>query len=196
VKSADGEWGGPTGFYRTDMRGLPAPEGAITIAPIHVWADPIYSEDVMSFALAPNTIHVPPANRRYRLTLTYVPPGIVGAPPVGTHWALSPTKEFKVDLPVYRTEDGTQGYQFALSVSPEVPPCDGQLPADANCDGAVTIDDVDLFVAALGGEEAWRIAIGGPVACRYLCVNDPNGDGTVDFNDIDAFLAGLAGTGS
>ncbi len=149
----------------------------------------------MSFALAPNTIHVPPANRRYRLTLTYVPPEVVGAPPVGFSWALSPTKEFKVDLPVYRTHDGTRSYRFAFSVSPEVPPCDEQLPGDANCDGVVTPDDVDSFVAALAGETAWRDVFGGPVACGYLCVNDLNSDGTVDFTDIDGFLAALAGAG-
>jgi hypothetical protein len=56
-----------------------------------------------------------------------------------------------------------------------------------NCDGRVTFTDIDLFVAALGGETAWT---GWP--CPWLNA-DANGDLAVTFTDIDPFVA-LIGT--
>jgi hypothetical protein len=56
-----------------------------------------------------------------------------------------------------------------------------------NCDGRITFVDIDLFVAALGGESAWT---GWP--CPWLN-GDSNSSGTVTFADIDPFVA-LIGT--
>ncbi len=58
-------------------------------------------------------------------------------------------------------------------------------PGDTNCDGAVNFDDIDGFVAALGGAEGYGAAYPG---CAYLSA-DCNGDGAVNFDDIDAFIA-------
>lgn len=60
-------------------------------------------------------------------------------------------------------------------------------PGDMDCDGAVTFADIDLFVEALAGEDAWTHP-----DCPWLNA-DCNGDGQVDFQDIDPFVALLTG---
>ena len=60
-----------------------------------------------------------------------------------------------------------------------------------NCDGRVTFADIDLFVAALGGESAWHRACPWADAdCNYT------GSGTivVNFADIDPFVARIGTT--
>ena len=54
---------------------------------------------------------------------------------------------------------------------------------DTNCDGVVSYADIDNFVDALAGENAWTH---GP--CPWLSA-DTNGDGRVTYADIDPFLA-------
>jgi hypothetical protein len=61
-------------------------------------------------------------------------------------------------------------------------------PADLNCDGEVNFDDIDPFVLALTGQEAYDAAY---PECDWLLA-DCNGDGDVDFDDIDAFVGLLA----
>jgi hypothetical protein len=65
--------------------------------------------------------------------------------------------------------------------------CPASCQGDMNCDGRITFVDIDLFVAALGGESAWT---GWP--CPWLN-GDSNSSGTVTFADIDPFVA-LIGT--
>jgi hypothetical protein len=69
-------------------------------------------------------------------------------------------------------------------------------PGDANCDGAVTFDDIDYFVAALGGEAAFISfhvgTTGNPPTCSVDNA-DANADSVVNFDDIDPFVA-LIGT--
>jgi subtilisin family serine protease len=70
------------------------------------------------------------------------------------------------------------------------PPCQS-VCGDSNCDGSVTFEDIDCFVAALTGLSDWE-ACG--TACdkrSYLCTNDLNRDGGVDFGDIDPFVTAL-----
>jgi hypothetical protein len=55
---------------------------------------------------------------------------------------------------------------------------------DMNCDGLINFDDIDVFVAILGGA----------TACNSYNA-DVNGDGGVDFSDIDPFVA-LLGAGA
>ncbi len=57
-------------------------------------------------------------------------------------------------------------------------------PADMNCDGEVSLDDLPNFVAALVGAEALEAAAG---LCRRDNA-DCNFDGAVDFDDMDAFV--------
>ena len=56
---------------------------------------------------------------------------------------------------------------------------------DVNCDGAVTFADIDGFVLALAGAEAYYAVY---PDCDWLNA-DCNGDGLVDFADIDAFVS-------
>lgn len=61
---------------------------------------------------------------------------------------------------------------------------------DVNCDGQVTFRDIDPFVAALGGANAYTTQF---PHCRWLTA-DTNCDGAVTFADIDPFVACLGGT--
>ncbi len=58
-------------------------------------------------------------------------------------------------------------------------------PGDLNCDGAVTFGDIDGFVLALSGPDAYAERY---PDCDWLA-GDCNGDGEVTFADIDAFVA-------
>lgn len=91
--------------------------------------------------------------------------------------------------PVYTDTIGYDVVLIAATAS-----CGVQQRGDSNCDGQVTFDDIDLFVRALVGEEAW-LAGGPQPGCTYLCVNDIDGDGAVTFDDIDPFVVILAGQG-
>ncbi len=64
---------------------------------------------------------------------------------------------------------------------------------DADGDGALTLEDIDCFVAALRGAEAWSECAGlqRGSAAVYLCRNDASVDGRVDFDDIEPFVACL-----
>jgi hypothetical protein len=60
-----------------------------------------------------------------------------------------------------------------------------RIPGDLNCDGAIDFDDIDPFVLALSGEDAYYAAF---PDCHWMNA-DADADGSVDFNDIDAFVA-------
>ncbi len=62
-------------------------------------------------------------------------------------------------------------------------------PGDTNCDGHVTFADIDPFVLALSGEQAYLAQY---PDCPWLNA-DANGDGNVTFADVDPFVA-LIGT--
>ncbi len=61
--------------------------------------------------------------------------------------------------------------------------CAASCKGDMNCDRHVTYADIDLFVAALGGESAWT-----HWPCPWLN-GDINGDFNVTYADIDLFVA-------
>lgn len=63
-------------------------------------------------------------------------------------------------------------------------------PGDLNCDGVVDFGDINPFVIALTGYDAYRAAF---PACRWLNA-DCNGDDAVNFADINPFVALLSGT--
>lgn len=73
---------------------------------------------------------------------------------------------------------------FYLHAKPVLTPV-----GDVNCDGGVTFADIDPFVMALGGRDAYEPTLSD---CWWLSA-DCNGDGTVDFKDIDPFVGVLAG---
>jgi hypothetical protein len=65
--------------------------------------------------------------------------------------------------------------------APPPSPCAG-CRGDCNCDGQVDFDDINPFVAILGGA---------PPCSPYNA--DVNGDGVIDFDDINPFVAALSG---
>lgn len=131
------DWSGPTGFYRNDVRAPLAPDLGATWSPIHVWADPSYTEDYMSLVFEPYSTAPPPTNRTYELELLYAPPGLAFAPPVGTRWQVPATETFSLKLQTYAAADGLAGYQFALHASPVPEPASGVLGVAATlCAGA------------------------------------------------------------
>jgi hypothetical protein len=72
--------------------------------------------------------------------------------------------------------------------------CRSQILGDSNCDGKLSFDDIDCFVAALIGESEWSDCVRSK-ECNYLCVNDTNGDNRVTFEDIDAFVECIVNDG-
>ncbi|MBK9127577.1 MAG: hypothetical protein IPM13_07220 [Phycisphaerales bacterium] len=73
-----------------------------------------------------------------------------------------------------------------------IPSAPAVCPGDCDCDGDVDFDDIDFFVAALGGEQAWAdfyaSVYGGQPPCSYENC-DVDGVGGVTFDDIDPFVA-------
>jgi hypothetical protein len=67
---------------------------------------------------------------------------------------------------------------------------DTQIPGDLDCDGRVTMFDIDPFVTALADRTGYEAAY---PTCRWLNA-DTNRDAAVDFFDIDPFLACLFDT--
>ncbi len=65
------------------------------------------------------------------------------------------------------------------------------VPGDLNCDGLLDADDIDPFVLALSGPDAYNA--GFPGCSRML--GDIDGNGQVDFDDIDPFVAALGAAG-
>ena len=181
-------WTGATGYYRTDCRAPIAADERRTWEPVHFWAGPVYSGPVMYMALEPDEDYPPPATREYTLELLYVPSGVTGAPPVGTIWTLAADALTLVELPTYQTSSGGDGaYRLSFSISAE------SVRGDADCDGDVDYDDIDAFVAAIGGRSSWAGYLGGSPACGYLLSCDIDGNGQVDYGDIDPFVACLSG---
>ncbi len=87
--------------------------------------------------------------------------------------------------------DAVNPAKYELRVLTSCPSSD--VCADANCDGAVTVGDINFFVAAvIGGESAWRQRFA-PEApeCGFLS-NDTNGDQLVTVGDINAFVAAVS----
>ncbi len=98
---------------------------------------------------------------------------------------------------VYCAPPGTYWLWTAPSVFEDVP-CGAPYVAtmtcapasgDVNCDGAVDFGDIDPFVLALTGEQAYYAEY---PDCHWFNA-DTNDDGSVDFDDIDPFVALLSG---
>lgn len=110
-------WDGPTGFYAADGRKRLLPDESKTWSPLHLWADPKYGKPTMSLAVEADPYFTPPADRQYLLELTFVPEGIMGAPPVGTVWELPLDEMFVLTVPTYQAEDGLGGYRFSFTMT-------------------------------------------------------------------------------
>jgi len=90
--------------------------------------------------------------------------------------------------PVVAATVDVSGASISFSVGAVPQGC----PGDYDCSGAIDFFDIDLLLAALGGQQAWadkyEQKFGTPPTCDYLQNCDANQDGVVDFFDIDAFL--------
>lgn len=71
----------------------------------------------------------------------------------------------------------------------DVPDCLQVLRGDTNCDGSIDFGDIDPFVSALSGQQAYLRLY---PDCQWSAA-DANGDGLVNFADIDPFVALLGG---
>lgn len=119
-----------------------------------------------------------PTNRNYRIELLYVPPGIQGAPAVGTTWEFRPDEVFTATVPTFWTNDGHEGYRFSLTVGP-------QCASDMTDDGKVDLSDLATLLSSYG------LCDGDP---GYIPQADLTGagdvpDGCVDLPDLAALLA-------
>ncbi len=80
-------------------------------------------------------------------------------------------------------------YQVAEMDWPFSPLPPDTLPGDLDGDGDIDFDDIDPFVMALSGQEAYEAAYPDGTWLNADC----DLDGDVDFDDIDAFVALLGG---
>ena len=101
----------------------------------------------------------------------------------------SPVIDLRLEVDRQRMIVGTQGrgaWQVAIG-----------LPGDCDCDGVVSYADIDYFVEAINGEQAWQSFYaarheGAPPPCHYVSC-DLTGDGVVGYDDIDPFVEALGG---
>ncbi|MFH1416812.1 MAG: PEP-CTERM sorting domain-containing protein [Planctomycetota bacterium] len=75
----------------------------------------------MFISFKADTVFPPPTDREYFLKLLYVPPGMDGAPAVGTQWQIPTNVPFSLQLPTFRAKWGDGGYRFAFTMSETVP---------------------------------------------------------------------------
>lgn len=182
------DWQGPTGFYHTDSRSLPAPHESRIWDSLYVWAYPSYPDETMfvsfqSFQAAQSSLcgeqayraALPPSDRRYLLELLSVPDGVIGAPQVGTVWELPLGPLFTLELPTYSTTDGLEGYRFAFKITRVV-----SLPGDFDGDGDVDQDDFDAFEQCFTGA--------GGQAGAGCELGDFDGDDDIDCDDWALFV--------
>ena len=117
--------------------------------------------------------------------------GVWGTTDGGTTW--TPEQEVGAELQdiAWVRVNATQMDVYAVGMISQIwrarvaaPP----LLGDLNCDGVVNFGDINPFVLALVGQDAYEAAFPN---CVWLNA-DINGDGTVNFGDINPFVALLA----
>ncbi len=85
----------------------------------------------------------------------------------------------------------TVGYDAVIIAVGTGDGCAGFLRCDANCDGVVSVGDINAFVLALTqGQAAYEAAF---PDCSFECNNDTNLDGSVTVSDINPFVECLTG---
>lgn len=120
VNGQDG-WLGPTGFYRVDSRAPVAlVPGSSKTWRVYFWADTTLP-DAPYIGLGWIHGSTPPTELDFALTLKSKPASITGGPEVGAVWDLSAQPDGGVQLPVFRTSNGLEGYvfDFTATVVPE-----------------------------------------------------------------------------
>lgn len=75
------------------------------------------------------------------------------------------------------------GFRIAAIAEPRA-----SMPGDMNCDGHMGFDDINSFVLAISGHDAYTLT---HPDCNWWN-GDMNADGTVDFADINGFVSRLS----
>jgi predicted CXXCH cytochrome family protein len=130
--------------------------------------------------------YAPPLDRQYLLEVISVPEGVVGGPPVGYVWELSPTTQSWIQLPNYRTDNGLEGYQFAFTVTEAE-----AGPGDLDNDGDVDQEDYSGISECFTGPHG---EAGAGCDATAFDRSDVNGDGRVDLADFALFASSFTGT--
>ncbi|MBK9128461.1 MAG: DNRLRE domain-containing protein [Phycisphaerales bacterium] len=193
-------WSGPGG----DFAASPSATTTVTFLGSYNWSGPGMVADVQGWLDNPGSnfgwILIGPENvqsakrfssreslvasDRPRLTVNFTPPP-VGACCLAGGSCLALTQSACIN----------QGGEFVgIGSQCDPNPCQpAACPGDLDCDGDVDFDDIDLFVAALGGQQVWadlyQQLFGAQPPCDYLGVADVDGSGGVNFDDIDPFVA-------
>ena len=117
--TTDAGWTGPTDFYRNDIC-APMAVGQSQTWTIYVWAAPSLPPDASFIAVDFGHNAGVPDGLSFTLALKAKPVGVTGGPATGTVWDLS-RQPYGVNLPVYRTSNGLDGYifDFTATVIPE-----------------------------------------------------------------------------
>jgi len=112
-------WDGPTGFYKSDQRApLPTTAGAAKTWQFYVWADPDLDQSAEHISLTLDPHRLPSGDEMsFWLTLADIPSGVSGGPEPGTSYALTATSSLRLSLPVFRTDNGLEGYLFELTAT-------------------------------------------------------------------------------
>ena len=114
-------WAGPLGFYWYDYRApITLTAGQSKTWTMYVWADSKFPMEAtyMEFGWAYRSPDYSPLNYfHFTVTLKFKPDGITGGPAAGTVWDLSLHPSSWVDLPVFRTANGLEGYVFDFTAT-------------------------------------------------------------------------------
>ena len=114
-----GDWTGPTGFFRRDLRAPWSSASPILIWDIGVWMDPSVPSQADFIKVGWTRSTQTPAYLRFTLQLVQKPQGVTGGPAVGATWNLLDFTVREVTLPAFSTADGNEGYLFRLMAVPE-----------------------------------------------------------------------------
>ncbi len=110
-------WAGPSGFYSHDFRAsLTQAASTSQTWRLFAWCDPLAPLDLEAFRVAFGPFAVP-ADYTLSVTLVAVPADVSGAPDPGTRFRWPWGTFLYVDLPVYRTDNGLDGYVFDLTAT-------------------------------------------------------------------------------
>ncbi len=115
----DVNWSGEPGFYSADIR-MPLLAGQTKKWMLYLWATPDVpaSSDVIEVVMRNPMMAWPPEEYgfHFQLSLKAKPGPIADGPAVGTVWSMNDFTTGFI-LPMYRTNDGLNGYQFEFTAT-------------------------------------------------------------------------------
>lgn len=113
-------WSGQTGFYEVDFH-APLMPGQTKVWRLYVWATPDVpaTSDMIEMVITNPMMAFPSEEYglQFRLTLKSKPSSVTGGPDIGTVWSLDYGWGDGFLLPIYRTDNGLNGYLFEFSAT-------------------------------------------------------------------------------